>query len=77
MSLHQRLRDWRLERLIKLHSDACMACMELGDTAEARHHWHAFTAAVRRRSPQQIARMERRAGLVDSKARKTLTGGIE
>lgn len=64
MSLVQRFRDWRHERRIKRHVDACKSCMAAGDSAKARIHWDAFLAAQAQRSADQIRRMERRMGIL-------------
>lgn len=58
-----RLRDWRHERHISHLTKRCLACIYAGDRVMARL-WDALRLeAIRRRSPEQVARMERARGL--------------
>lgn len=56
MNLMQRLRDWHLEWVISQLAAKAAA-------THSRSDWHALAAAVRQRSPDQVARMERARGL--------------
>ena len=63
MSSLQRFLDWRRERRIRSLTQRCTDSLDLGDAVLARL-WDALRMAeIRRRSPQQVARMERRMGL--------------
>jgi hypothetical protein len=58
-----RLRDWRHERHINQLTERCLACIYVGDRTMARL-WDALRLeAIRRRSPEQVVRMERVRGL--------------
>ena len=69
MSIRQRFRDWLHEHEIKRLSAACRESYEAGDKPKARHFWQAQAAAIKARSPEQVARMEARMGL---RLRRTL-----
>lgn len=59
-----RLRDWRHERHISHLTERCLACIYAGDRVMARL-WDALRLeAIRRRSPEQVERMERARGLL-------------
>lgn len=59
-----RLRDWRHECHISHLTKRCLACIYAGDRVMARL-WDALRLeAIRRRSPEQVARMERARGLL-------------
>lgn len=61
MNLMQRFRDWRHERHISRLSLQCRAAMSAGHKDMARLLWNAQAAAIKARSPAQVARMERQA----------------
>ena len=59
-----RLNDWRHERHISRLTKRCLACIYAGDRVMARL-WDALRLeAIRRRSPEQVERMERARGLL-------------
>ena len=59
----QRLRDWRHERYIQRLSRRCRDAVRLNDRAKASLYWALMVAAIKRRSPAKVARMERRMGI--------------
>lgn len=59
----QRFRDWLHEREIARLSKACKEAYEAGDKAKASHFFQAMRRAISDRSPAQVLRMERKAGL--------------
>lgn len=64
MSILQRFLDWRHERHISHLTERCLACIYAGDRVMARL-WDALRLeAIRRRSPEQVARMEQARGLL-------------
>lgn len=63
MSILQRFLDWRRERRIRALTRRCMDCLDLGDHVLYRL-WDALRLEeIRRRSADQVMRMERRMGL--------------
>ena len=64
MSLLQRIHDWRHERHIRRLSIACREAYDAGDKAKAYQFDRERMDAILARSPAQIARMERRMGLL-------------
>ena len=63
MSIFQRYRDWRHERHIHALGESCRISCEMGDKREARALWRDMVRAIEKRSPQQIARMNKRIGV--------------
>ena len=59
----QRLREWRHERYIQRLSRQCRAAIRQQDRAKASLYWVLMVAAIKRRSPASVARMERRTGI--------------
>jgi hypothetical protein len=59
----QRVRDWLYEREIDRLGKACAEAYEAGDKAKATHFFRGMQRAISERSPDQVARMERRMGL--------------
>lgn len=59
----QRLADWRRERQIASLSADTKRCERDGCLSVARMCFREMTDAIARRSPEQVARMERRQGL--------------
>jgi len=59
----QRFQDFLRERRIRSLSNRTKALMAVGRSDEARILWAQATLEIRSRSPQQIERMERAAGL--------------
>lgn len=59
-AIRQRITDWRRERLINDLAACCLVETEQGNTKLAMKSWTAMKDEIRRRSPQQIARMEAR-----------------
>ena len=59
----QRLRDWRHERYIQRLSRQCRAAVRQQDRAKASLYWTLMVAAINRRSPSSVARMERQKGI--------------
>ena len=57
------MRDAFLELRIKWHHWLALLLGLYGYTDRARFHWQTAFYLVRQRSPQQIARMEKRLGL--------------
>lgn len=55
--------DWRRERRIRRLCDVCRAHMAAGRSDEGRLAWALMANEIKRRSPQQIARMEWAMGL--------------
>ena len=62
-NLHGRLNDWRHERYINRLASRCRASLALGDRTQSRLYWDLMTRAIRMRSPNQVARMNRRIGV--------------
>lgn len=56
----QRLHDWLHEREIARLSNACKEAYTAGDKAKASHFFQQMGRAISERSPDQVARMERR-----------------
>jgi hypothetical protein len=56
----QMLKDWQLER--QIHA-ARMALNSSRDNQSRRDAWQKMAHLIHQRSPQQVARMERKAGL--------------
>ena len=63
MSITQRIHDWLHERRIKRLSRKSIAHMQAHDRDMCRVYWLLMVDAINQRSPQQVARMERKAGL--------------
>lgn len=63
MSIRIRIQDWLLEREIRKLGHYCAEAMAAGRREEALHFWQAQVKAIRERSPEQVARMERAKGL--------------
>lgn len=55
----QRLRDWRHERYIKRVSRKSAAALQRNDRVKCSLYWALMVAAINRRSPGQVARMEK------------------
>lgn len=64
MNILQRYKDWQNERRITRLSRQVVRLMLTGKKTAARLADCMRMSAIRSRSPQQIARMERRMGLV-------------
>jgi hypothetical protein len=64
MSLLQRVRDWRRERYIRRLRVGLGTAMCKRDRILARLYWGLMIDAVNNRSAAQVARMERRMGLL-------------
>lgn len=64
MSVLQRFRDWRHERYIQRLTQQCRAAQVSGDRVMARMYWRLLLAAINARSPERVARMERRMGIL-------------
>lgn len=62
-AIKQRFADWKRERRIEAHADACNRAFDEGRTADAHQHWLAMCAEVRARSFAQVDRLERAKGL--------------
>lgn len=60
------LDDAWLERRIKAELAACHTAREQGRSIQAQKHWQEFVKLISSRSPRQIAKMEKRAGLADA-----------
>ena len=63
-AIQQRLADWHLERRINDLAACCLVETEQGRSRDALFAWKAMTALIAKRSPQQVARMERKQRLV-------------
>lgn len=64
MSIVQRFRDWKHERRIKQFRKLCVESHAARDRLRERVYWRLMVDAINARSPHQIARMERRMGLL-------------
>lgn len=62
-AIRQRITDWRRERRINDLAACCLQDTENGRTRDALYSWTAMKAEIGRRSPQQVARMERKQRL--------------
>jgi len=60
------LDDAWLERRIKAELAACHVEREQGCSAQSQKHWQEFVRLIAQRSPRQVAKMEKRAGLADA-----------
>lgn len=61
--MKQRILDWLLERRIRRFGRLALRAFKAGDHEAARAHWACITDDINARSPEQVARMERRLGL--------------
>jgi hypothetical protein len=59
----QRIRDWLHEHKLRRLSHLCAEAMASGQRDQAIYFWQAQCKAIKERSAQQIARMERRMGI--------------
>lgn len=66
MSILQRFTDWRRERRIARLRDRCLHLCRDGQHDLALSVWEDLRDECLARSPQQVARMERRMGLARS-----------
>ena len=66
-AIRQRITDWRREVRINDLAACCLMEAEQGRIRDAMFAWKAMKAEIGRRSPQQVARMERKQRLTGAR----------
>jgi len=63
-AIRQRITDWQRERRIAQIKASALEVLLRGEPGMTRAMWRELVNEINNRSPQQVARMERRRGLV-------------